>query len=130
MDASIDTTPDPSTASTQDATRPRTPRETLGGRLRFARLNRGWSQRNLAARASTNSAVIQKIENGKSLRPRNIVAIAEALEVAPSWLMFGDREAPPSLSAEAIAVARAWSELPEREREALRDSLMRLSKRG
>jgi transcriptional regulator with XRE-family HTH domain len=129
MDAAIDT-PDNRTVSTSELSRSWRRRETLGDRLRHARLRRGWSQRILAEWASTSSSVIQKIENGKSLRPRNIVTIAEALEVEPSWLMFGDGETAPHLSTEAIAVAKAWSKLPERERNAVRESVMRLSKRG
>jgi hypothetical protein len=34
--------------------------------------------------------VIQKIENGKSLRPRNIMDIAQVLNVNPAWLQFGE----------------------------------------
>ncbi len=57
--------------------------ETLATRLRNARKHRNWSQEDLATRACTTQAVIQKIEFGKSLHPRNIVAIAEALKVKP-----------------------------------------------
>ncbi|MES9926977.1 MAG: helix-turn-helix transcriptional regulator, partial [Candidatus Thiodiazotropha sp. 6PDIVS] len=42
--------------------------DTLGSRLRRKRRERGWTQEELALRAGTNQAVIQKIENGKSLR--------------------------------------------------------------
>ena len=129
MDASIENTPKTRVNPNTELTRSRPAGEALGDRLRRARIRRGWSQRILAARAFTSSGVIQKIENGKSLRPRNIVAIAAALEVEPSWLMFGDRETTPSLSTEAVAVAKAWSKLPEPERNAVRDSVMRLSKR-
>ncbi len=100
---------------------------TLATRLREARKSHKWSQQDLANRAGTTQAVIQKIENGKSLRPRNIVAIAEALDVDPSWLMFGATETA-QLPPEAIAVAKAWSELSEPDRSNLKDQLMRLSR--
>ncbi len=100
---------------------------TLATRLREARKSHKWSQQDLATRAGTTQAVIQKIENGKSLRPRNIVAIADALEVEPSWLMFGASETA-ELPPEAIAVAKAWSELNEPDRSNLKDQLMRLSR--
>ena len=45
---------------------------TLGERLRYRRRQMGWTQEQLAVQAGTNQAVIQKIENGKSLRPRKI----------------------------------------------------------
>jgi len=100
---------------------------TLATRLRSARKDHKWSQQDLADRAGTTQAVIQKIENGKSLRPRNVVAIAAALEVDPSWLMFGASETA-EISPEAIAVAKAWSELNEPDRSNVRDQLLRLSR--
>ncbi|HSS66371.1 MAG TPA: helix-turn-helix transcriptional regulator [Gammaproteobacteria bacterium] len=100
---------------------------TLATRLRSARKEHKWSQQDLADRAGTTQAVIQKIENGKSLRPRNIIAIARALEVEPSWLMFGASETA-QLPPEAIAVARAWSELDEPHRSNLKEQLMRVSR--
>lgn len=109
-------------------TQPLPATETLGIRLRTARQRKSWTQQKLATRANTTQSVIQKIEEGKSVRPRNLVAIAKALKVEPSWLMFGVSETAP-LSPEAIAVAKAWSELPEPERSTVRDSVMRLAKR-
>jgi transcriptional regulator with XRE-family HTH domain len=117
--------PQPEAESLADLPRPAV--ETLADRLRTARRRRALSQETLAIRASTSREVIQKIENGKSLRPRKIVAIAEALEVEPSWLMFGGNDSALNLSSEAIAIAKAWSELSEPERNSVRDSLMRLS---
>ena len=101
--------------------------ETLAERLRNARLEKGWSQDFLASRAETSQAVIQKIENGKSLRPRNIERIAVALGLRPAWLMFGVNESG-LLGDDAIQVARAWSQLKDPERSAMRDTIYRLSK--
>lgn len=96
-------TPDSGTAELMaQSTSPR--RSSLAARLRMARKVKSWSQQDLANRAGTTQAVIQKIENGKSLRPRNIEAIAEALDVEAAWLMFGAGETA-RLSKEAIAVA-------------------------
>ena len=64
--------------------------EHIGIRLRSVRRERGLTQESLAKEAGTNQAVIQKIENGKSLRPRLIMEIAEVLEVNPAWLQFGE----------------------------------------
>ncbi|MCU7798349.1 MAG: helix-turn-helix transcriptional regulator [Candidatus Thiodiazotropha sp. (ex Semelilucina semeliformis)] len=86
--------------------------DTLGSRLRRKRRERGWTQEELALRAGTNQAVIQKIENGKSLRPRKIDEIAQVLDVNPAWLMFGE-EASTVLDEEAEEVAKAWHRLPE-----------------
>ncbi len=102
-------------------------KERLADRLRRARKEKGWSQEFLASLAGTSQAVIQKIENGKSLRPRNIERIAEALDVRPAWLMFGVEEVE-NLSEEAVQVARAWSRLSEPERTAMRETITRLAK--
>jgi len=76
----------------------------------------GWTQEQLAVQAGTNQAVIQKIENGKSLRPRKIDEIASVLEVNPAWLMFGDDKAVP-LTDEARALAENWMQLSDRDRD-------------
>lgn len=62
----------------------------LGERLRQTRLSTGLTQQQLADLARTNQAVVQKIENGKSLRPRILVNLAVALDVNPAWLQMGD----------------------------------------
>lgn len=102
---------------------------TLGDRLRHRRRQMGWTQEQLAVQAGTNQAVIQKIENGKSLRPRKIDAIALVLEVNPAWLMFGDEKAT-ALPDEARALAEIWMDLPTLERERLRNEIYRLAGRS
>lgn len=62
----------------------------LGARLRQTRHSAGLTQTQLAVRAGTNQAVIQKIENGNSRRPRVLVDIAVVLDVNPAWLQMGD----------------------------------------
>lgn len=100
--------------------------DSLGARLRRKRREKGWTQEQLAIQAGTNQAVIQKIENGKSLRPRKIHDIARVLEVNPAWLMFGDRST--SLSAEAVQIAEAWDLIPEPSRTRFREEILRLAK--
>ena len=98
---------------------------TLGQRMRYKRLDNGWTQEQLAAKAGTNQAVIQKIENGKSLRPRKIDQIASVLGVNPAWLMFGD-EADTSLSSDARDLAKAWNKRPEPHRSRILHEIMTL----
>jgi transcriptional regulator with XRE-family HTH domain len=64
--------------------------EHIGIRLRSVRRENGFTQDQLARETGTNQAVIQKIENGKSLRPRQIMRIAEVLNINPAWLQFGE----------------------------------------
>jgi len=63
--------------------------ENIGARLRSARRKKELTQGELGIASGTNQAVIQKIENGKSVRPRGILVIAEILDVNPAWLQFG-----------------------------------------
>lgn len=98
---------------------------TLAGRLRNRRKAFGWTQVQLAETVGTSQAVIQKIENGKSLRPRILEELATALEVSPSWLMFGVEEVG-ELSGDALELARAWANLPEPHRSAMRDAIFRM----
>jgi len=62
----------------------------IGQRLRQLRLERSMTQEELAALASTKQAVIQKIENGRSKRPRILAELAIVLEVNPAWLQWGE----------------------------------------
>ena len=62
----------------------------IGKRLRALRQGGSLTQEDLARLANTSQAVIQKIENGKSLRPRNIPELAVVLEVNPAWLQWGE----------------------------------------
>ncbi len=97
--------------------------------MRMRRQQKGWTQEQLARQAGTNQAVIQKIENGKSLRPRKINEIAEVLGVNPAWLMFGE-EAENSLSQDAIAVAEEWSRLSEPHRTRIQREIHSLTQRS
>jgi transcriptional regulator with XRE-family HTH domain len=99
---------------------------TLGQRMRFKRLEKGWTQEQLAAQAGTNQAVIQKIENGKSLRPRKIDRIAMVLDVNPAWLMFGDESAA-TLPPDARNIAEAWNKLPEPHKSRIRQEILNLA---
>ena len=101
---------------------------TLGERLRYRRRQMGWTQEQLAAQAGTNQAVIQKIENGKSLRPRKIDEIASVLEVNPAWLMFGEEKAV-ALSDDAREMAEMWMALPPVDRERIRSQVAEMINR-
>lgn len=99
---------------------------TLGERVRYKRHQKGWTQDQLAIHAETNQAVIQKIENGKSLRPRKIDKIAEVLGVNPAWLMFGEQQET-LLSDEAKEIATYWEQLPPSEKARIKLEVMRMA---
>lgn len=96
--------------------------------MRFRRLEKGLTQEQLAELAGTNQAVIQKIENGKSLRPRKIDKIAAVLDVNPAWLMFGNEKADP-LPPDIVDLVQALSKLPENEQARIRQEILELSAR-
>lgn len=61
--------------------------------LRYWRLARGLTQRELAARAGTTHAAISQMERGpRQPRPGLLVRLADALGVAPEALLQGGRE--------------------------------------
>lgn len=69
--------------------RPELDMGTLAGRLRAARLESGRTQTRLAEEVGTSQAVVQKIENGQSLRPRILAELAKVLNVPVEWLAYG-----------------------------------------
>jgi transcriptional regulator with XRE-family HTH domain len=102
---------------------------TLGGRLTHSRVEKGWTQHQLAAAVGTSQAVIQRIEAGKCNHPRILSELAESLEVSPAWLMFGVNVIE-DLEQEAIETARAWSQLMEPQRTALKEMILRIAGSG
>ncbi|MGI9332143.1 MAG: helix-turn-helix domain-containing protein [Gammaproteobacteria bacterium] len=105
------------------------PAGTLADRLRRRRLELGWTQQELAVRVSSSQAVIQKIENGKSLRPRIIEDVARCLGVSPSWLVYGTGVST-DLDFEAIELARSWQSLKEPHRSAMRCAILEMARHG
>ena len=98
--------------------------DTLAERLRIKRKEVGWTQEQLAQKVGSSQAVIQKIENGKSLRPRKLNEIADALGVDPAWLMFGV-ESTLSVDEDFMELAEAWSKLDASRRAALKQQILR-----
>lgn len=65
---------------------------TTGDRIKQARMAAGLSQEELADKIGVKFSVISKYETGrvKNLKRETIAALAEALNVKPSWLMCMD----------------------------------------
>ena len=59
-------------------------------RFKQARLDKGLTQVQLAEIVGASQTAVNKIEIGSTKKPRNIVEFAEALEVTPTWLTYGD----------------------------------------
>jgi len=68
---------------------------TVGGRLRFARNRKVWTQQDLARESGVPVVTISRVENGHhegQPRPSTIRRLAGALGVEPEWLQHGDDE--------------------------------------
>lgn len=61
----------------------------LANRVKQKRSELGLTQTEAAERAGIRQQSWASIEDGKTLKPRNIVGIAKALNCDPSWLMNG-----------------------------------------
>ena len=68
--------------------------KTIADRLKHTRLLRGLSQGELAAKVGVRQSAIGNVEAGTRQRPRDLVAIATALQVSPEWLETGKGEEP------------------------------------
>lgn len=100
--------------------------DNLGARLTRSRLRHGWTQHELARHVGTSQAVVQRIETGKCRHPRNIDRIADVLDVSPAWLMYG-AEVMDGLEPEAIETAKAWANLTEPHRSALKEMIIKIA---
>lgn len=60
---------------------------TFGPNLRTLRVNRRWSQRELALRADTHQRRLSLLENGLAPRPAEVEALAKALGVSSDVLI-------------------------------------------
>ena len=67
--------------------------KSVGERLHIARRRRALTQRELADLASVGTPTISRIERGdfeEAPRPTTVRKIANALDVDPGWLLFGE----------------------------------------
>lgn len=66
----------------------------LANRVKSRRLELGLTQNEAAEAAGIRQQTWQAIEDGSTLKPRNIVGIAKALRVEPAWLIDGGSMVP------------------------------------
>ncbi|MCR4297841.1 MAG: helix-turn-helix domain-containing protein [Gallionella sp.] len=87
-------------------------------RIKQARLERGWSQEELARRMSVTQPSVAEWESGrKAPHMKNLMRLAKLLGVAIEWLSTGRGEMhpPPPLAVSEPASAYEWM-LPEERR--------------
>ena len=69
--------------------------KSVGERLHIARRRRALTQRELAELSNVGKPTISRIERGdfeESPRPTTVRKLADALNVEPRWLLFGEGE--------------------------------------
>ena len=67
----------------------------IGERLLIARRRRVMTQTELAAAAGVTPLTVSRLERGdfqQSPRPSTVRKLCEALDIAPSWLLYGEEE--------------------------------------
>lgn len=74
-------------------------------RVRSARKSRGWSQADLASHAGVAPGTVVSIENAKNVRPGNLRAVLDALEIQPATSDESDRDGGVQL---ALDVVEKW----------------------
>lgn len=77
--------------------------KTLGTRLRAARKTAKLTQKELATRAGVSQSCIANLESGLRAQPRQIVAIARALNMSAELLESGSDATPPTAPAPAAS---------------------------
>ncbi|HGB4309959.1 TPA: helix-turn-helix domain-containing protein [Salmonella enterica subsp. enterica serovar Thompson] len=66
--------------------------ETLSSRIKQKRIELNLTQAQLAELSGTKQQTIQQVESGLTKRPRFLVELAQALNVNPLWLLYGNRK--------------------------------------
>lgn len=103
----------------------------IGLRIRAARKAKGMTQREVSQKTGLDQAYISRLENGTAEGSSSqILSIARAIGASVAYLYNEQDEQGAKverLSDEAIELARAWQELPEGERRAIRAAVMQLT---
>lgn len=79
-------------SSVADAVKKKDAKSGIAERLKTAREEKGWNQHELGRRAQVAASLINRVEFGANLTPKQGIKIAEALEIGYAWLMEGDEK--------------------------------------
>jgi transcriptional regulator with XRE-family HTH domain len=104
--------------------------ETFGARLKRLRIERGHTQRELAAAIGVTAGAISSIENdlSKTMKPEHVFAAADFFQISARSLVFGTDEAVSSGERREAFVHAVYLALPDEERQAVRTLILALSR--
>lgn len=102
--------------------------KTFAERLIWARERAGLTQEELAEKSKMSRDIIAKAETGKTKRPKRMKDLADALEVPPAWLAFGDDRID-QWDEETLLFAESFSHLPPEVREAVKTLINNMFKK-
>lgn len=101
--------------------------ETVGSRIRDARIKLDWTQQDLADGVGVSRSAVAQWETDRAGQVRdNLSRIADALGVSPEYLLMG-RE-PQTGNAEELALLRLYREVTAEDRQLLLRTARRLAK--
>jgi len=115
------------------AAAPPAPPDSVGARIRAARVARGLTQEGLAALIGVSRSAVAQWETERAGQIRgNLGRIAEALAVSVEFLLFGaDKQAPrAAISGDELALLRLYRELSPEDRAMLLTTARRLARGG
>lgn len=93
----------------------------IANRVRNLRLERAWSQPELARRSNLSNAMVSMVERGERTPSLEALAsLAAALEVDPAILLTTDETAPMKADARRLATELSELKLPRADIEAIR----------
>lgn len=93
----------------------------IANRVRDLRIERGWSQPELARRSTLSNAMVSMVERGERTPSLEALsALANALEVDPAVLLTADEDAGMKADARRLAEELAELRLPRADIEAIR----------
>lgn len=103
---------------------------TAGARIRAARLERGWTQDDLAAAVGVSRSAVAQWETDRAGQIRaNLTRVAEALEISVEHLLYGeDKRDPSPVRADELALLRLYRECAPDDRQILLRTARRLAR--
>ena len=102
-----------------------------GARIRAARLERGWTQDDLAAAVGVSRSAVAQWETDRAGQIRgNLTRISEVLEISVEYLLYGEDRRATSLAAGAdeLALLRLYRQCAPEDRQILLRTARRLAR--